>query len=312
MTAMSDRASQSGYGFNTNLVPTREKDQLAAAMERLTLSGCTHVEIVARQFDLLVDGRIQEGRVRALRHAVEACGLKPTFHSNHSLNLMSADDFSRHFEVASASIDCAAALGAEVMVLHSGRLANAPEGYSSPELAAALAKERDALQALGDRAQAAGVVIAVENMIARSSGSTLAYGANLEKLAEQISAVRHPAVGVCFDVGHAYLSAAVFGTDFTPALKALIPLIRHVHVHDNCGRPDALSTGNLNDDISLGIGDMHAPLGSGRIEWPMMAELLSQTGPCVIIHELAARFSDQMEPSAEVLRQWYEQLGQRG
>ena len=62
------------------------------------------------------------------------------------------------------------------------------------------------------------MTIAVENYYPELpiiSGVVYDYSVWPSELAEQISAVDHPAVGLCLDVGHAALAAGVFGFDYS-------------------------------------------------------------------------------------------------
>lgn len=300
--------STSGWGFNLNMVPSGSWATLDQVLENFSSLGCSHVEVVARRHDLLVGGKIQKRRVARMRKAAEAAGLTPTFHSTHAISLMLKDGFDVHMTAAEASIEIAAELGASVMVLHSGRISDWDGDRTSATVARAMEQERKALFILGERAKRAGVVIAVENMIARPWRNVYSYGADLNVLAEQLDQVNHPDIGACLDIGHAFLSATTQGTDVYADIPVILPHVRHVHIHDNNGVQETITTGSAEDDIAMGIGDMHAPLGAGRIDWEKTCDLLSTASPCVVINELSQRFGDQLAPTAEIFATWFQFL----
>ena len=116
----------------------------------------------------------------------------------------------------------AADLGARTYVLHLG---DYPAGLDP---AAAWEPVARALDALAPVAETAGVALALENSLRQTY---LARHAG--ELADFVGTFGHPAVGVCFDVGHAHILDGV-----AVALDALRPHIVTMHLHDNDGRQD--------------------------------------------------------------------------
>lgn len=249
-----------GIGLNLTSLPDGRLDLLPALLRDWALLGCSHVEVTARRLDLVVAGRLDRARLDTVAQAVADAGLRPVLHANHAINLMDQAHPQTHWDVAVASVQACARLGAHSMVIHSGHL---PADAFADHGPRAMAAERDSLRRLGDLAGAAGVRLAVENLIPQPGRH--AYGADPRALADQIAATDHPAVGVCLDFGHAWLAATLLGFDYIPALALLSPLVWHLHLHDNCGRPD--KTGDAGDAASLGYGDMHAPIFDGTIPW---------------------------------------------
>ena len=263
---MTDDPIIEGVGLNlTDMVPGRI-DQLAETLERYRAIGCSHVELTARRLDFVIGGRLNVARTEKVAEIVAGSGLVPVLHANHAINLMHPTDADLHEATAAASIAACARLGAGSMVLHSGVL---PANLHAAESGPRRAVERDRLRRLGDLAGRAGVRLAVENLIAQQGAPHVAYGADPNALAEQLSQVAHPWVGACLDFGHGWLSAHALGFDYLAAVEALSPFVWHLHLHDNFGR--AGFTDDPGDDAALGIGDMHAPMFMGSIPW---AELL--------------------------------------
>jgi sugar phosphate isomerase/epimerase len=124
------------------------------------------------------------------------------------------------------------------------------------------------LREAGDLAGELGVTIAVENYYPEQPilrGAVYDYSVWPSQLAEQISAVDHPAVGICLDVGNAALSAGFFGFDFIEECVAIAPLVRHVHLHDNLQRTNLTGEPQVSEHTVYGLGDLHLPPGRGTI-----------------------------------------------
>lgn len=259
-------ATLAGCGLNLTSVAPGDLDGADRLMARWAEIGCTHVEISARRLDIIVGGRLNMPAVRRMAKMIERHGMAPVLHAPHAINLMDRPRRAMHLAVAEASIEFCRITGCASTVVHSGK-AQAPEWVVQRK--ALLAEERDLLRHLGDRAEAAGVNLAVENMIASpANGGTVPYGADPQALAAQLTAVDHPRVGACLDFGHAFLSAATLGFDFIAACAAFSPHVWHLHLHDNFGRPGGGSgIDDSGDEVAMGQGDMHAPMFWGAIPW---------------------------------------------
>ena len=112
------------------------------------------------------------------------------------------------------------------------------------------------------------MIIAVENYYPEQPilrGAVYDYSVWPSQLAEQISAVDHPAVGLCLDMGHAALAASLFGFDFFEECGAVAPLVRHIHLHDNLMRTNVTGEPPVSEDPIYGLGDLHLPPGRGVI-----------------------------------------------
>ncbi|AMY70974.1 sugar phosphate isomerase/epimerase family protein [Frigidibacter mobilis] len=259
---MTDEPIIEGVGLNlTDMSPGRT-DLLPEILARYRAIGCSHVELTARRLDFVVAGRLNVARAEAVGEIVAEAGLVPVLHANHAINLMDPDAEDLHEAAAAASIAACARLGAGSMVLHSGVL---PADLHAAEGPARRAAERDRLRRLGDLAGQAGVRLAVENLIGKPGAPRVAYGADPVALAEQLAEVAHPWVGACLDFGHGWLSAHALGFDYMAAIEALSPFVWHLHLHDNFGRSG--HSPDPGDEVTLGIGDMHAPMFMGSIPW---------------------------------------------
>jgi sugar phosphate isomerase/epimerase len=104
-------------------------------------------------------------------------------------------------------------------------------------------------QAVLERAEPIGCVVAVENIFEEEPSTLLAL----------IEAVNSPRFRHCFDVGHWNLFKKVGLEEWFAALGSYIA---ETHIHDNRG---------LRDD--------HAPLGEGNIDFPLFFSLMKRCAP---------------------------------
>lgn len=287
-----------GCGLNLNSVAPGDLDGADRLMARWADIGCTHVEISARRLDIIVGGRLNRPAVRRVADMIDRHGMVPVLHAPHAINLMDRPRRDMHLAVTEASIDFCRITGCPSMVVHSGRV-QAQEWAVGRD--ALLSEERDLLRRMGDLAEAAGVNLAVENLIAGPANSDrVIYGADPAALAAQLAAVDHPRVGACLDFGHAWLSAATLGFDFCAALETLSPHVWHLHLHDNYGRPTG-GTGIVDegDEAAFGQGDMHAPMFWGTIPWAdLLPRMCFRPGTLGMI-ELNARYNAYAEGVVE-------------
>jgi sugar phosphate isomerase/epimerase len=169
-------------------------------------------------------------------------------------------------DVLDASLGFAKGIGAEVVVCHAGQRVGARDARHS--MGDQLSAERCALREAGDLAGELGVTIAVENYYPERPilrGAVYDYSVWPSQLADQISAVDHPAVGICLDVGHAALAAGFFGFDFIEECSAVASLVRHVHLHDTLQRTNLTGEPQVSEHTVYGLGDLHLPPGRGTI-----------------------------------------------
>lgn len=80
-----------------------------------------------------------------------------------------------------------------------------------------------------------------------------------EPLLQIAQEVRHPAFGLCFDVGHAHCSTVYPAMEW---LENLHPYIRHLHLHDNHG-----------------VRDEHLGMGQGTLPWKEILGFIREKMP---------------------------------
>ncbi len=239
---------------------------LAEDLGALKGAGPDFVEIWPQNLGVILGGGLDTNRLRAVGELLLEADLAYTVHAPLEVNLMDLTSHGLQRNVLDASLRFAKGIGAGVVVCHAGQRVGARDARHS--IGEQLLAERSALREAGDLAGELGVTIAVENYYPERPilrGAVYDYSVWPYQLAEQISAVDHPAVGVCLDVGHAALAAGFFGFDFIEECADLAPLVRHVHLHDNLQRTNLTGAPPVSEHTVFGLGDLHLPPGRGTI-----------------------------------------------
>ncbi|WP_274427336.1 sugar phosphate isomerase/epimerase family protein [Chelativorans sp. YIM 93263] len=253
-----------GSGLNLTSLANCDMTALDRMLAAYAQIGCSHVEVSARRLDMIAGGRIIEQRVEAVAEILSHYEMTPVLHANHVINFMDRPNHAMHWAVAEASVKLAERMKMPSIVIHSG---HAPADVWLASRKTLIEQEREDLKRLSDLAGIAGTQLALENLIADPKGKKVCSGADPRAVAEQIVAVDHPALGGCLDFGHAFLSAPVLGFDFLAAVADFSEQVWHLHLHDNCGIPDTGAVGDSGDRVAMGVGDLHMPMGWGRILW---------------------------------------------
>ncbi len=288
-----------GIGINCNEETIDGRlDRLEAELERAAAAGFDAYELSLAAVNVVRAGRLAEDELARLAALLARQPLRITVHGPMALRL--TEPTGRHEQVFLSCLEATARIGAEVMVYHSAQLALRPADQDIGPLpdADALAEswrvETAALQRVARHAERLGVVVAVENRdphlweiaaLARrgkSAADLLTYhqGMRLDLLAEQARQVGSPNVGVCLDVGHAFLAAPYWPAgagSYLTEIRALAPFVRHVHWHDNFGRLDDRAE-SLAERLVFGEADNHLPPGWGAIPLADVLAALREAG----------------------------------
>jgi len=115
------------------------------------------------------------------------------------------------------------------------------------------------------------------------------YGTKIEELVEQVKKIDRENVGITFDFGHAYLSCKYYHFKFLDSIKLALPYIKHVHIHDNFGKPKVSYEEQDINLIQFGIGDLHMPVGWGTIPYNKIFRILKNYNG-VLCLELKPRY----------------------
>ncbi len=310
-------------------------------------AGFDYVEIPVHGVDAILNGRLNPRQVKRVKEVLARFDLQYTVHCSDWLNLMDADEFPLHKSNFEASIEFASEIGAEILVYHSGRVeleneylgqaALTRELLSLPDRALVSEqerRERETLAELADFAKERGVTICVENADPRvdeealwelarrvrvkgidlfyriAPGGDIAlynYGGMISRLVEQVKGVGKENVGITFDFGHAYIASHYYGFDFLDSIELARPFIKHVHVHDDFGRPAGVDRRQI-VLISQGKGDLHMPIGWGEIPYrEVFSRLKGYEG--VVLLELKPRYRPYLEEALQETRRLLAECG---
>ncbi len=287
-------------GFGINAAAARLDNNLGTLARDLGYFaelGFDYVEIPVHGVGAMAGGRLLPRRVEEIRRLLARFPFRYTVHAPNPLNLMDLENLPWQKQVLRESLEFAAAIGSEVLVYHSGRYIpeesfHLPGGRRnlSPEVKDEMRRqEREALLDLAEKAKQLGVTIAMENARPYLDGSPYCYAEHLSLLVEQVKAIGHPRVGITLDVGHAYISARYYGSDFLEAVALAAPYVRHLHLHDNFGRVSSSLEKKQAELMAAGRGDLHLPIGFGEIPVADVLALLRDYSG-VIVHEIRPRY----------------------
>lgn len=157
------------------------------------------------------------------------------------------DGAGRFAEVAPRAVRAAAILGAQFLVVHADEY-RVTDRFDEKEI---LNATYDYLAPIVDLAKQCGIRLAVENLFEDGSGTQVngrsRYTSTVEEVLAVIDRFSDPAVGCCWDFGHA---RCTYGDQQLAALQQIGPHLFCTHVHDNYyGK------------------DLHLPPFFGGIDW---------------------------------------------
>ncbi len=289
--------------------------------------GFDGVELSLAGLDLVVGGQLNEPQLARVLKGLTAYDGLLTAHAPDRLNLAFPQsipgcrpELSLEMDVFRACLEACAALGARVMVYHSGLIAlhEVYAGLGSLPSDAALdtAREQEvtALRELMPVAERHGVTVAMENRdphpwevtaLARaglSHEALLKYHAGMAvpALVEQVRSVGHPLFGLTLDLGHLYLAANYCRFDYLGAIRLAAPHVRHIHGSDNFGRLGGVFD-DLNMRVPYGDGDVHMPHGWGSLPHAdALRQLPDYRG--LYVMEIRPRFRDHFPQALATLR----------
>jgi sugar phosphate isomerase/epimerase len=294
--------------------------------------GFDCVELSVHGLDAVVGGRLRPSQVDRVQAITGRFDFLYTVHAPDQMNLAfpqrgnhGEPDPTIDQDVFVASLDFCAAIGAKVMVYHSGlialhQVAAGLDGLPDDE-ALMHAREREvaALGVLLPLAAERGVVVAMENRdphpwelaTLRRCGvavnQLLKYhaGMSIPDLVTQVEVVKHPNLGLTLDFGHLFLASNHCGFDYLEAIRQAAPYIRHLHASDNWGRLGG-PFDSLNHRIPHGEGDLHLPPGWGAIPLVQaLKQLPAYTG--LYILEIRPRFCEHLAESLGAARRIVDQ-----
>lgn len=260
--------------------------------------GFDYVEISPQDVGAIINARLNPDNTHKVREVLKFHNLKATVHAPDHLNLRNEKNFEVQKQVFKSCVDFAQVIDAHVLVYHIGR-AN-PVDWVEWHEEPVRRKEIEALKELCDYAGSKGVQVCVENLEMCSA----------EELLEVVTAVGKENIGITYDFGHAFLFYNYFcgygekgEKKFLQSIKDILPYLRHTHIHDNFGRfnPNSEQERYV-DQLAFGEGDLHLPIGMGRIPYQQIFPLLNKYAG-IFIMEIRSRYKKFYENALVKLKE---------
>lgn len=293
-------AAVRGAGFSSAVVEDPDFERLRQNLDQAAELGIEFVELPLFKMDLIAGGRILPAQLRRLKEAVAGRDVEFTAHGPIGVNFMHPREaLHRHHQVARATIEVAAEIGAAHLILHTGH--TPAQGEAAIE--EAYAAQRDAFSALGEIAALHSLVIAVENIFVMESGLHTALPS---RLAREIEAIGRPNVRGCLDFSHGAITCKAQGADYLSEAKALARVSRHLHIHDSFGDPAHLRTHSRSERVAYGLGDLHLPVGWGNLPFQEMMRSFEFEPDAIFNLELPACYWFALEESVGAVREMIE------
>lgn len=260
--------------------------------------GFSHVEIPVHGLDCVINGNLALLHLSRAKRILDKYSFSYSVHAPDALNLADAQYPEIHAAALQATIDFAAEIKAGVVVYHGswidGRQYSEKSGHIDPLDADAVVErwkdEVERLRRVAEYAELRGVTVAVENIFNQGWGEAT-YRIDPRQLAAVVSAVSSKRLGICFDFGHAFISANERGFSIEDALSAVMPKLAHVHIHDNFGQAAGRYSRPI-DMIFQGVGDLHLVPGSGSIPYSKLFPMFAGSYGGVLMMEIQPRFSE--------------------
>jgi sugar phosphate isomerase/epimerase len=294
----------------------RQLDRLAEKLSKLVQLGFTAAELPIQAMEVIRNGVIDEQRLSRYVQLLAQFPLAYTTHAPFQLNLFHWEDADVQAQVLRSALEVSGALMAETMVYHPGRYV-AEELFLYPHLwhhftaeqkRQLLARERDILLSIADRARELHVNIGLENMRPYPDCADYCYSVLPSALVEQVRLIDHPSIGITLDTGHLYLAHKMYGNDMMADLRAMAPHLVHIHAHDNFGKASYSVEKNQPELLALGRGDMHAPIGYGDLPFAtLFAAIPDFRG--ILIHETRDRYEPEWSTYDARLLHTMEEVG---
>jgi sugar phosphate isomerase/epimerase len=262
-----------GIAINANAARLNgDLNYLRSSLDYFSELGFSHIEIAPHGAGVIYNGNLIKHRMNALLNHLADYDFRYTVHGVNPLNLMNQKAGNVEKQAFLSSLEFAAILGSPIMVYHAGRYVP-EENLLLPERTKLTPSdlkdmwnlERSLLQEMGEIADQLGVTIGVETARPYLDASPYCYAEFISELVKMVEEVNHPRVGITLDTGHTYLAANHHGYNLLEGIKLMASYVRHIHLHDNFGKPSASYEWKTTEMAAMGRGDMHMPVGWGTV-----------------------------------------------
>ncbi len=246
-------------------------------LELKTLSelGFDYIEIAPQAVDAILHGKLNPYKIDDILKIARFFNVKYTVHGPDLVNLKDIEHNKMQKDVLKASVDFAEKLNSEIVVYHLGTFIEGIGLYYEQRK-----KEIDSLKEIAEYAKDKGISIAVENT--RQSA---------QEVVDTIRSVNMDNVGMTLDFGHLYLWAKKYNEDYIKEVETALEYTIHIHIHDNFGEDPSVYRYESDQPevyrLSLGLGDLHMPIGWGDIPYDKIFDMIRESGfSGVLVNEI--------------------------
>jgi len=260
--------------------------------------GAGSIEIPLYELDVLCGKKIVKEELNFLQEALKPSKLNISLHGSISVNLMDEEYLDDHIEILKRDIEVSEAINSKILVTHFGY--TNIENYKNKEKYKKLLKNQTEIYfKMSEYAKSHNVILAIENLFPFTPTS---YAPLPNEIAEEISSLNHPNAKTTIDFSHAYLNCTHKNVDFIEQIKTMVPLTRHLHIHDSFGKLKKMDTYMHSEDVTYGQGDIHLPLGWGDIPFEKIFSTLSFDSNIFLNFELSDRYKRYYQSSYETAK----------
>jgi len=260
--------------------------------------GAGSIEIPLYELDVLCGKKIVKEELNFLQEALKPSKLNISLHGSISVNLMDEEYLDDHIEILKRDIEVSEAINSKILVTHFGY--TNIENYKNKEKYKKLLKNQTEIYfKMSEYAKSHNVILAIENIFPFTPTS---YAPLPNEIAEEISSLNHPNAKTTIDFSHAYLNCTHKNVDFIEQIKTMVPLTRHLHIHDSFGKLKKMDTYMHSEDVTYGQGDIHLPLGWGDIPFEKIFSTLSFDSNIFLNFELSDRYKRYYQSSYETAK----------
>ena len=265
-------------------------------LETLSKLGFDYIEIAPQSVDAILHGKLNPYKINDILKITKIFDVKYTIHSPDLINLKDIEHMTMQKNVLKASIDFASLLNSKIVVYHLGIFIEGTGLYYEQRK-----KEIDALKELGEYAKDKGVIIAIENTLHSA-----------QEVVDTVNSVKMDNVKMTLDFGHLYLWTKRYNEDYMKEVKVALEHTVHIHIHDNFGEDPTLY-GYISESpevyrLSLGLGDLHMPIGWGDIPYDEVFSLIRESGfSGVLVNEINSweRYFNAVKNLSDITRLAY-------
>ena len=255
--------------------------------------GAGSVEIPLYELDVVCGKKIVQDELRFLQKILKVSNLNFSLHGSMSVNLMDEEYLDDHTEILKRDIEVCEAINSKILVTHFG-YTNIETYQNTEKYKKSLQKQSEIYFKMAEYAKSHNVVLAIENIFPFTPTS---YAPLPSEIAEQIILINHPNAKTTIDFSHAYLNCTYNKVDFIEQIKNMVPITKHLHIHDSFGRLKKMDTYIHSEDVTYGQGDIHLPLGWGDIPFDRIFSTFSFTSDIFLNFELAERYKRYYQSS---------------